>query len=106
MGARPNNRNAEKWNEETTIKKLHEINTYIAKNPKIYTLSGALFHSGIYLSWWSYISNKFRYNTFVFGAIKRIELILEARIVEDTLNGIIKSHSFAIFLLKNKHGYK
>jgi hypothetical protein len=59
-----------------------------------------------YPDWWAYIANTYEDNEEVFRAIKKVEVLLEQRIINSTLTGDIKSAAMAIFYLKNKHGYK
>lgn len=103
-GAPQGNKNAEKWNEETVLSKVLEIQTYFNSNVD-YTLSGALNSVGLYPEWWSEMTAKFKENTIVSQSIKKAEKILESKIVNDTMTGDAKSATFSIFLLKNKFGY-
>ena len=100
------NKFAQKWTEETTLNKLNEVLTYCKNNPKNYHLGYALIECDVYPEWWSYIANTYEDNDNVFKAIKKVEVLLEQRIINSTLTGDIKSAAMAIFYLKNKHGYK
>ena len=100
------NKFAQKWTEETVLNKLNEVLTYCKNNPKNYHLGYALIECDVYPEWWAYIANTFEDNDNVFKAIKKVEVLLEQRIINSTLTGDIKSAAMAIFYLKNKHGYK
>lgn len=104
MAAPEGNKNAEKWNEETVLQKIVEMQDYFISS-KDYTLNGALFSVGLYSDWWSDMTDKFKENKIVYRAIKNTEKILETKIVNDTMVGDAKSAAFSIFLLKNKFGY-
>lgn len=106
MAAPKGNKFAQKWTEETTLNKLNEVLTYCKNNPKNYHLGYALIECDVYPEWWSYIANTYEDNDNVFKAIKKVEVLLEQRIINSTLTGDIKSAAMAIFYLKNKHGYK
>ena len=106
MAAPKGNKFAKKWTEETTLNKLNEVLTYCKNNPKNYHLGYALIECDVYPDWWAYIANTFEDNEEVFRAIKKVEVLLEQRIINSTLTGDIKSAAMAIFYLKNKHGYK
>ena len=99
------NKFAEKWNEETVMDKLKEIEIYLNENTKEYLLKGCLTKVGLHIDWWADMSNKFADNENVFRTIKDVETIIEQRIVNDTMSGDAKSATFSIFLLKNKFGY-
>ena len=100
------NKFAQKWTEETVLNKLNEVLTYCKNNPKNYHLGYALIECDVYPEWWAYIANTFEDNDNVYKAIKKVEVLLEQRIINSTLTGDIKSAAMAIFYLKNKHGYK
>ena len=104
-GAPEGNKNAEKWNEETVSAMLENMAGYLRENPAVYTITSAIVEFNLYPQWWSEMADKFRENAFVSESIKRIESIIESRIVNDTMVGDAKSAAFSIFLLKNKFGY-
>lgn len=104
-GAPEGNKNAEKWNEETTTAMLESMAEYLRENPAVYTLTSALIEFNLYPQWWSEMAEKFKDSNIVSESIKRVESIIESRIINDTMVGDAKSAAFSIFLLKNKFGY-
>jgi hypothetical protein len=106
MAAPKGNKFAEKWNEKKALQFLDDVYDYITENKDNYHLGLACVECGHYPELWAYIGNKFEANKKVFKAIKKIEVILESRIINSTMSGKIKSAAMAIFYLKNKHGYK
>lgn len=104
-GAPEGNKNAEKWNEETVNAMLESMVKYLHENPAVYTLTSALIEFDLYPQWWSEMADKFKENQIVSETIKRVESIIESRIINDTMVGDAKSAAFSIFLLKNKFGY-
>lgn len=104
-GAPEGNKNAEKWNSETVIVTLEKMVKYLNQNHSVYTLTSALIEFNLYNQWWSEMTEKFKENNIVSETIKRIESIIESRIINDTMVGDAKSAAFSIFLLKNKFGY-
>lgn len=99
------NKNAEKWNEDTVIAKIMEMQTNIIKD-NLYTIGSALISVNIHIDWWADMTNKFKDNTTVYRTIKQTEQLIEENIVRSTLDGTVKSSAaFSIFLLKNKFGY-
>lgn len=99
------NKYAEKWTREAALQLIHSVWSHIADNPDELHLGYSIISVGYYPELWSYLSKKFRDDDQVFQAIKRVEITLEARIVNNTFNGKLKSAAMAIFYLKNKHGY-
>lgn len=99
------NKNAEKWTEEVALSFISEVTDILLK-PQQYNIGGACVEAGSYPQIWSYLTEKFNDNDSVFEAIKRAEGIVEQRIIKDTMTGEAKSQAMAIFLLKNKYGYK
>ena len=106
MAAPMGNKFAQKWTEETALSKINEVLKYCKDNPNNYHLGYALIECDVYPDWWAYIANTYEDNEEVFRAIKKVEVLLEQRIINSTLSGDIKSAAMAIFYLKNKHGYK
>lgn len=105
MAAAEGNTYAEKWNEETMTETLENMVDYLRDNNAVYTLTSALIEFDLYPQWWSEMTEKFKENSKVSEAIKRVESIIESRIINDTMVGDAKSAAFSIFLLKNKFGY-
>lgn len=105
MAAAEGNTYAEKWNEETMTETLENMVEYLRDNNAVYTLTSALIEFDLYPQWWSEMTEKFKDNNKVSEAIKRVESIIESRIINDTMVGDAKSAAFSIFLLKNKFGY-
>jgi hypothetical protein len=106
MAAHKENKYAEKWTEKKALEFIKDVHEYIKFELKNYHLGLACVHCGQYPEIWAYLGNKFKDNSKVFKAIKKIEIILEARIINSTMTGDLKSAAMAIFYLKNKHGYK
>lgn len=99
------NKNAEKWDEDTVITKIMEMQANIIKD-NLYTLNSALFSVDLYSDWWAHMTKKFKDNRIVSRSIKKTEQLVEENIVNSTMDGTVKSSaSFSIFLLKNKFGY-
>lgn len=99
------NKFAEKWNEDTVITKIMEMQTNIIKD-NLYTLNSSLFSVDLYSDWWAHMTEKFKENRNVSRAIKRTEQLIEENIIRSTMDGTVKSSAaFSIFLLKNKFGY-
>ena len=105
MAAHKGNTYAEKWNDETVTTMLLDMVEYLNQNHSVYTLTSALIEFDLYPQWWSEMAEKFKENSKVSEAIKRIESIIESRIINDTMVGDAKSAAFSIFLLKNKFAY-
>ena len=99
------NLNAEKLTEDVVIDLLTKMLEYVNSN-EVYTLASIMAEFGLYEAWWAYVTNKFSDNDFVFKAIKGIESVIERNIIHNTMTGDAKSAAMAIFLLKNKYGYK
>lgn len=100
------NKDAEKWNKESTLLFLDNVISIIESNRSTIHLGKVIVEAGHYPELWTYLTNKFKDDQDVFQSIKKAETLLEARIVENTMNGHIKSTPMAIFYLKNKHGYE
>ena len=99
------NKDAEKWTEEATISILKDMAEFTIEN-EAYSLSTLLQKHRLYNDWWVYISEKFKNNDTVFRIIKGIETSIESNIINNTMDGTAKSGAMAIFLLKNRYGYK
>lgn len=106
MAAAKGNKYAEKWNEETALEFVLKVMQYNEDNEQNYHLGLSLIECGGYPELWAYFCNTFDNNSKVFKAIKKVEQLLEARIVNNTINGEAKSAAMSIFYLKNKHGYE
>lgn len=97
------NKNAEKWTVETVTEKLKEIEGH-AKKPNCLWLGTALVEVGLYREVWAYWKDKFKSDPSVFQTIKRIEGVLEDRLVSKMLNGDLNTTA-SIFTLKNNNGW-
>jgi hypothetical protein len=106
MAAPEGNKFAEKWTEKKALDFLSEVEAHIIDNKDNYHLGLTCVECGQYPELWAYLGHKFEKNKKVFKAIKKIESTLEARIINSTMKGDLKSAAMAIFYLKNKHGYK
>lgn len=105
MAAHKGNKYNQKWNAKNILEKLNEIEELVRSKPDEYHLGGFIIKAGLYPQWWTEKAAKFIDDQDVNESIKRIEGILEARIINSTLSGELKSAAMAIFYLKNKHGY-
>lgn len=102
------NDNALVWDEGTTLDAISKVYNNLIEDNNEYTLSGAILsveEYDLYADWWSNMSNNFKGVETVIRAIKKVESLLEKRIVNNTMTGDAKSATFSIFLLKNKFGY-
>jgi hypothetical protein len=99
MGAPLDNNNAEKWTEEEASKFVDSVYQYLKDNPKCVFIGEPLTELGYYNELWSYLSNRFEFKT-----IKKVESILESRIVTKGINGETNP-TMSIFTLKNKYGW-
>lgn len=100
------NKVAEKWTEQEALEEIEKIYDLLVNNATYLHLGRLLIDSGNYPEMFIYFRKKFGEDGVVFQAIKTIEAILEARIVEGAMNGELKGQTMGIFYLKNKHGYK
>ena len=103
MSTKKGDKIAEKWDKPTVLEKLGCI---FESAENTYAIRTALIANGLYHEWWSYITNKFKKDKDIFNTIKAIEDKIESNIIERTMSGDAKSTAMAIFLLKNKFGYK
>ena len=99
------NKNAEKWTESKLLPLLGDMRLYAIENES-YAIVSVLVNFNLYAEWWSMMTNKFYENENVSKAIKEVECIIEKNIIQNTMTGDAKSAAMAIFLLKNKFGYK
>ena len=94
------NLNAEKWTEEESSKFVESVLEYVIENKSCVFIGEALGELGYYRDLWSYIARKFDFRT-----IKRVETILENRLVTEGIKGNTNA-TMTIFTLKNNYGWK
>ncbi len=105
MSAPTKNKNAEKWTKEAALEFIKKVESEI-EDSNNYVIGRAVVNAGGSPKLWPYLAKKFQDCEIVSNAIKRVEILFEGKLVNDTLNGKCKSAAMAIFYLKNKHGYK
>ena len=98
------NKNAEKWTEKTVMEVLESC-LKECQEDKVYSLAHLMNSCNLYPDWWADMTNKFKNNSTVYRAIKKVENAIENNILKNTMDGTAKSAAFSIFLLKNKFGY-
>lgn len=103
-GGQPGNTNAEKWTEEVVRANL-AVMLDMAKSSNYRTIGKLCLDNDLSPFHWSEWALKFKGNSFVLQAIKEIERIVEANLVEQAMDGNANS-TMAIFTLKNKHGWE
>lgn len=97
------NKNAEKWTQETTMQVLNKILKLAMAGDAVY-IGDALVQCGLYNQIWAFWKAKFKDDLLVFETIKKIETIFEAYLVKNGLHGQINT-TMAIFALKNNHNW-
>lgn len=100
MSGYEGNKNAEKWDEKTATAFVDEVYQYVLDNEDCIFIGEPMAHLGYYRELWPYLKNKFDFNT-----IKRVESILEARLVSKGVGGSSNA-TMTIFTLKNNYGWK
>lgn len=99
MPAPKGNSNAEKWTEEQAEKFVNSVYKYVKDNEDSLFIGEAVTELGYYRTLWNYLSEKFDFDT-----IKRVESILESRLVKLGLTGITNP-TMTIFTLKNNYNW-
>ena len=77
MGAPKGNSNAQKWTEQQAIEFVESVLAYVQSNPDCVFIGEPISQLGYYRTIWNYLSDKFDFDT-----IKRVESILESRLVK------------------------
>jgi|GEM_PF-1124126 len=101
MAARRGNKTAEKWDKNTTLKTLGKL-LLVIKADKIFYLGIALAQIDLYPQIWADWNEKFKDDTDVSVAIKRIEAQVEGNLLQQSATNKINA-TIAIFVLKNKY---
>jgi len=101
MAAQKGNKTAEKWTKVTTLKLLSRILLDVKKD-KIFYLGIALAQIDLYPQIWEHWQTKFKDDTDVIVAIKRVESQIEANLLQQSATNKINA-TIAIFVLKNKY---
>ena len=94
-----NNKNAEKWTESEASKFVDSVLEYVQSNQRCMFIGEPVTELGYYRTLWNYISEKFDFDT-----IKKVESILESRLVKLGLEGT-NNATMTIFTLKNNYGW-
>ena len=100
MPAPKGNSNAEKWTKSQATKFADSVLEYVQENADCLFIGEAVTELGYYRTLWNYISEKFDFDT-----IKRVESILESRLVKAGLTGG-SNPTMTIFTLKNNYDWK
>jgi len=97
MPAPKGNNNAEKWTEDEAKAFTDSVLEYVQGNSDCLFIGEAVTELGYYRTLWNYLSDKFDFDT-----IKRVESILESRLVKAGLTGG-SNPTMTIFTLKNNY---
>ena len=97
MPAPKGNNNAEKWTQDQAVEFADSVLNYVKENKNCLFIGEAVTELGYYRTLWNYISEKFDFDT-----IKRVESILESRLVNSGLSGDSNA-TMTIFTLKNNY---
>lgn len=100
MPAPKGNKNAEKWTEKEAKELVDSVLKYVQDTSDCYFIGEPITELGYYRTLWSYIKDKFDFDT-----IKRVESILENRLVKAGLTGG-SNPTMTIFTLKNNYDWK
>ena len=100
MGAPKGNNNAEKWTEQQAIEFVESVLEYVQSNPDCVFIGEPVSQLGYYRTIWNYLSDKFDFDT-----IKRVESILESRLVKKGISGETNP-TMTIFTLKNNYHWR
>jgi hypothetical protein len=118
MAAKKGNKYNEKWTEETVLEAVESILDLTENGIPVYDDDGEtviqreevlwigqpLAKIGLYRELWAYWKNKFDKETQVFKAIKKVETILETKLVLKGFSS--RSPVMSIFLLKTNYGMR
>ena len=99
MPAPKGNSNAEKWTKDQATNFADSVLSYVQDNADCLFIGEAVTELGYYRTLWNYISEKFDFDT-----IKRVESILESRLVKAGLTGG-SNPTMTIFTLKNNYDW-
>lgn len=99
MPAPKGNKNAEKWTEQESKKLVDSVLDYVENTADCYFIGEAVTSLGEYRELWNYISKKFDFHT-----IKKVESILESRLVKAGLTNSTNP-AMTIFTLKNNYNW-
>lgn len=94
------NKNAIKWTEKEAKELVDSVLKYVQDTPDCYFIGEPITELGYYRTLWNYIGTKFDFDT-----IKRVESILENRLVKAGLTGG-SNPTMTIFTLKNNYDWK
>lgn len=97
MPAPKGNNNAEKWTEKQAKEFVDSVLEYVQSTLDCLFIGEAVTEVGYYRELWNYISKKFDFHT-----IKKVESILESRLVKGGLTGG-SNPTMTIFTLKNNY---
>jgi len=98
------NKYAEKWTLDTSIKFLDESLKTLQDSPDMNFIGTLAVKMGIYREIYPYLLNKFGHNHHVFNTLKQINSIIESRLVEKGIKGDTNP-TMTIFTLKNNHSW-
>lgn len=97
MPAPKGNNNAEKWTKKQAKELVDSVLEYVQENKDCLFIGEAVTELGYYRTLWNYLSDKFDFDT-----TKRVESILESRLVTKGLAGDSNA-TMTIFTLKNNY---
>lgn len=100
MGAPKGNNNAEKWTEQQASEFVESVLEYVLSVPDCVFIGEPVAQLGYYRELWNYITKKFDFHT-----IKRVESILESRLVKKGVSGESNA-TMTIFTLKNNYNWR
>ena len=100
MPAPKGNNNAEKWTEQQASEFVESVLDYVQSNSSCVFIGEPVTELGYYRELWNYISGKFDFHT-----IKRVESILESRLVKSGISGT-NNATMTIFTLKNNYNWR
>ena len=105
MSAPIENKFAEKWTLDKTIELLNNMLNILIQDETILFSGTLAVKAGIYRQLIEYLTDKFFDNEQVFDTIKKINTIIESRIVQSAMGNQINV-TMSIFTLKNNYNWK
>jgi hypothetical protein len=100
-GAPKGNKNNEKYDYQTAKKFFEDSLELLNNDPSILYIGTLAVRMGIYRQLYDYLLDRF---IDLDTIKKRIDTILESRVVERTMNNEVNA-TFSIFMMKNNHGW-
>lgn len=99
MAGYKGNTNAEKWTKKEASLFVEKVLEYVEENKDCIFIGEPVTALGYYRTLWNYLATKFDFDT-----IKRVESMLEARLVTNGVNNKTNA-TMTIFTLKNNYNW-